>query len=80
MKTKVCLGHKNTFPFEIKVENILSPLFNMIVVGMTDCGKTYYFLEMIAKEYPQHYDYMLLFFGGFLIILGVIFLAQNSIK
>ncbi len=34
--------------------------FNMMIVGMTGCGKTYYLLDMIEKEYFGHFDYILL--------------------
>ena len=34
--------------------------FNMIILGMTDCGKTYYLLKMLETEYPGHFDYIFL--------------------
>ena len=34
--------------------------FNMMIVGMTGCGKTYYLLEMIEREYFRHFDYIFL--------------------
>ena len=30
----------------------------MIIVGMTACGKTNYLLEMIEKEYNEHFDHI----------------------
>ena len=30
----------------------------MIIVGMTACGKTHYLLEMLEKEYKNHFDYI----------------------
>ena len=30
----------------------------MIIVGMTTCGKTHYLLNMLEKEYKNHYDYI----------------------
>ena len=30
--------------------------FNMIIVGMTGCGKTYYLLNMIENDYKGHFD------------------------
>ena len=30
----------------------------MIIVGMTACGKTHYLLDMLEKEYKNHYDYI----------------------
>ena len=34
--------------------------FNMIICGMTNCGKTYHFLNMIEKHYRKHFDYFIL--------------------
>ena len=34
--------------------------FNMIILGMTGCGKTYYLLEMLETEYSGHFDYIFL--------------------
>ena len=34
--------------------------FNMIICGMTNCGKTYYLLNMIEKYYKKHFDYIIL--------------------
>ena len=34
--------------------------FNMIIVGMTACGKTNYLLEMLEKEYKGYFDYIFL--------------------
>ena len=31
---------------------------HMIIVGMTACGKTHYLLNMLEKEYKNHYDYI----------------------
>ena len=41
-------------------ETYVKTPFNMMIVGMTGCGKTYYLLEMIEKEYFRHYDYIFL--------------------
>ena len=30
----------------------------MIIVSMTACGKTHYLLNMLEKEYKNHYDYI----------------------
>ena len=32
--------------------------FHMIILGMTACGKTHYLLEMLEKEYKNHFDYI----------------------
>ena len=34
--------------------------FNMIIVGMTACGKTAYLLKMLEEEYMKHFDYIVL--------------------
>ena len=35
--------------------------FNMIIAGMTVCGKTYYLLNMLENEYKGHFDYIFKF-------------------
>ena len=30
----------------------------MIIVGMTACGKTHYLLEMLERDYKNHFDYI----------------------
>ena len=30
----------------------------MIIVGMTVCGKTHYLLEMLERDYKNHFDYI----------------------
>lgn len=34
--------------------------FNMIIVGMTGCGKTYYLLKMLESDYKGHFEYIFL--------------------
>lgn len=34
--------------------------FNMIILSLTNCGKTYYLLKMLEKEYFQHFEYIYL--------------------
>ena len=34
--------------------------FNMMIVGMTGCGKTYYLLNLLEKEYFGHFEYIFL--------------------
>ena len=34
--------------------------FNMIIVGMTCCGKTYYLLNLLEKEYKNYFDHIFL--------------------
>ena len=38
---------------------------NMIIGGMTNCGKTYYLLKMLDREFKNHFDYILLVFPTF---------------
>ena len=32
--------------------------FNMIIVGMTGCGKTCYLLDLLETDYKGHFDYI----------------------
>ena len=34
--------------------------FNMMIVGMTGCGKTHYLLNMLEEEYFGHFEYIFL--------------------
>ena len=34
--------------------------FNIIVTGMTGCGKIHYFLNFIEKNYKNHFDYIII--------------------
>ena len=34
--------------------------FNMIILGMMGCGKTYYLLKMLEDSYRGHFDYIFL--------------------
>ena len=36
----------------------LTPPFHMLIVGMTACGKTHYFLEALEKEFKGVFDYI----------------------
>ncbi len=56
-------------------ETYVETPFNMMIVGMTGCGKTYYLLEMIEKEYFRHFDYI---FGIRLTKNGNIRIAKDS--
>ena len=33
---------------------------NMIIVGVTGCGKTYYLLKMLENNYKDHFEYIFL--------------------
>ena len=39
--------------------------FNMIICGMTNCGKTFYLLNMLEKQYSKHFDYIILICSTF---------------
>ena len=41
-------------------ETYVETPFNMMIVGMTGCGKTHYLLDMLVKEYFGHFDYIFL--------------------
>ncbi len=41
-------------------ETYVETPFNMMIVGMTGCGKTYYLLEMIERECFRHFEYIFL--------------------
>ena len=45
---------------EEREETHMETPFNMMIVGMTGCGKTYYLLDMLVKEYFGHFDYIFL--------------------
>jgi len=35
--------------------------FNMIISGITNCGKTKFVLDLIELEYCHYYDYVVIF-------------------
>ena len=35
--------------------------FNMLISGMTDCGKTYYVLDLLEHDFVQKFDYIVIF-------------------
>ena len=39
------------------MESIEKKPFNMIIVGMTACGKTKYLLDFLEKEYFGNFEY-----------------------
>ena len=41
-------------------EQTLETPFNMMIVGMTGCGKTCYLLNMLEEEYFGHFEYIFL--------------------
>ena len=32
------------------------PLFNMLISGITKCGKTYFVLDLLEKHYKNKFD------------------------
>jgi len=38
----------------------LNTPFNMIILGMTGCGKTYFLLEMLEQQYKNEFEYIYL--------------------
>lgn len=38
----------------------MEPPFNMLIVGMTNCGKTYYLLDMLEKGYKNVFEYIII--------------------
>ena len=38
-----------------------SPPFNMLVCGMTDCGKTYFILDLLEKEFKHKFNDIIIF-------------------
>ena len=34
--------------------------FNMIINGMTGCGKTYYLLNFLERNYMNHFEYIVI--------------------
>ena len=38
----------------------MEPPSNMVIVGMTACGKTHYLLKMLEKEYMNQFDFIIL--------------------
>ena len=41
--------------------NWLSPPFNFIITGITNCGKTYYVLDLIETTFKNKFDYIIIF-------------------
>jgi hypothetical protein len=50
----------------------LDPPFNMLISGITNCGKTHYVLDLIEKHYIKLFDYIIFFAQHILLILHII--------
>jgi hypothetical protein len=44
----------------------LEPPFNMLICGITNCGKTHYILDLLETQYRNKFDYILIFCPTFL--------------
>lgn len=45
----------------------LDPPFNMLIAGITNCGKTHYVLDLLEKCYVNKFDYVVIFCPTFLV-------------
>ena len=45
----------------------LEPPFNMLITGITNCGKTHYVLDLLEKYYLNKFDYVVIFCPTFLV-------------
>ena len=44
------------------MDNIwLEPPFNMLISGITNCGKTHYILDLLENEFRNKFDYIIIF-------------------
>jgi len=41
--------------------------FNMIISGITNCGKTKFVLDLLTSEYMRYYDYVVIICPTFLL-------------
>ncbi len=45
----------------------LDPPFNMLISGITNCGKTHYILDLLEKYYLDKFDYVVIYCPTFLV-------------
>ena len=57
------IGYKNRI-LTYKNINMNIP-FHMVIVGMTNCGKTFCLLKMLEEEYKGHFDHIFIVFPTF---------------
>jgi len=47
--------------------NWLEPPFNMMISGITNCGKTHYVLDLLETRYKNKFDYIVIYCPTFLV-------------
>ena len=45
----------------------IDPPFNMLISGITNCGKTHYLLDLLETHYKNKFDYIVIFCPTFLV-------------
>ena len=45
----------------------VEPSFNMLISGITNCGKTHYVLDLLEKHYKNKFDYIVIYCPTFLV-------------
>ena len=45
----------------------IEPPFNMLISGITNCGKTHYGLDLLQKHYKYKFDYIVIYCPTFLV-------------
>ena len=45
----------------------IDPLFNILISGITNCGKTHFVLDLLEKNYKNKFDYIVIYCPTFLV-------------
>ena len=45
----------------------VEPSFNMLISGITNCGKTHYVLDLLEKHCKNKFDYIVIYCPTFLV-------------